>query len=197
MPTPPLARLGLLPLVALLLALPACSGAENAPADAAQADAATPSDPPKGAENAVGDAPEFSGETLRGKPFDLAELRGDVVLLNVWASWCEPCKEELPTLGDLYRERGHEGLRVVGVSIDAPRAHDEVRRLVQTYRVPYPIVLDPKSRIVKTLKVNGYPTTFIIGRDGRVRWRRDGLIERDDPEVATELKAALDAPSPG
>ncbi len=194
MPTLPFARLGLLP---LLFALPACGGAERAPNDADQADAATPSEPAKGAENAIGDSPKFTGETLRGKPFDLAYLRGNVVLLNVWASWCEPCKEELPTLGDLYRERGHEGLRVVGVSIDAPRAHDEVRRLVQTYRVPYPIVLDPKSRIVKTLKVNGYPTTFILGRDGKVRWRRDGLIERDDPEVATELKAALEAPSPG
>lgn len=183
---PRLARLGLL---ALLLALPSCGDKGPAPNDAAQAESAVAAAPDT--------APDFRGETLRGEPFALADLRGDVVLLNVWASWCEPCKEELPTLADLYRERGHEGLKVVGVSIDAVRAHNEVRRLVQEHRVPYPIVLDPKSTIVPMLKVNGYPTTVIIGRDGQVRWRRDGLIERDDPEVAGELKAALDMPKPG
>ncbi len=188
MKSPRLARLGL---SALLLALPSCGDKEPAPNNAAQAESADPAGATPDA------APNFRGETLRGEPFALADLRGDVVLLNVWASWCEPCKEELPTLADLYRERGHEGLKVVGVSIDAVRAHNEVRRLVQQYRVPYPIVLDPKSTIVPMLKVNGYPTTVIIGRDGELRWRRDGLIERDDPEVATELKAALEAPKPG
>jgi len=195
MKSPRLARLARLALSALLVALPSCGDKEPPRTDAAQAENA----------DAAGSTPaprsdatlDFRGETLRGEPFALADLRGDVVLLNVWASWCEPCKEELPTLADLYRERGHEGLKVVGVSIDAVRAHNEVRRLVQEHRVPYPIVLDPKSTIVPILKVNGYPTTVIIGRDGEVRWRRDGLIERDDPEVATELKAALDAPKPG
>jgi len=188
----PLVCLGL---SALLVALPSCGAGDKAPARTSDVVAQPGVDAPT--QGAQGAPLDFSGETLRGEPFSLAELRGDVVLLNVWASWCEPCKEELPTLADLYRERGHEGLKVVGVSIDAVRAHDEVRRLVQEHRVPYPIVLDPKSTIVPMLKVNGYPTTVIIGRDGELRWRRDGLIERDDPEVATELKAALEAPKPG
>lgn len=190
MNSPRLARLGL---SALLLCLASCGDKGPAGADAAEGENADAADTPPQV-----DAPlDFRGETLRGEPFVLADHRGDVVLLNVWASWCEPCKEELPTLADLYRERAHEGLKVVGVSIDAVRAHNEVRRLVQEHRVPYPIVLDPKSTIVPMLKVNGYPTTVIIGRDGELRWRRDGLIERDDPEVASELKAALEAPKPG
>ncbi|MCB9702460.1 MAG: TlpA family protein disulfide reductase [Myxococcales bacterium] len=141
--------------------------------------------------------PAFRGEDLRGETIDLRELRGKVVLLNIWASWCEPCKEELPTLNRLYNQHGREGLMVIGVSIDAKRAHPEVRRLVRDKRVTYPIVLDPESTIVPKLKVVGYPTTFIIGRDGAIRWRRDGLIPDDDPEVASELRAALDAPAPG
>ncbi len=141
-------------------------------------------------------APGFRGKDLRGRDFALADLRGDVVLLNVWASWCEPCKEELPELAKLQRERGQEGLRVIGVSIDAVRTQNEVRRLAQEFKVPYPIILDPKSTIVPAMKIVGYPTTFIIGRDGAIRWRRDGLIERDDAEVASELKAALEAPKP-
>ncbi|MCA9660664.1 MAG: TlpA family protein disulfide reductase [Myxococcales bacterium] len=164
------------------------ASAEGADNSAAQADAAA-----KGPEL----APPFTGKDLQGKDFDLAALRGKVVLLNVWASWCEPCKEELPTLADLYRERGHEGLVVVGVSIDAKRAEGMVRALVREHRVPYPVILDTQSTIVPKLKVSGYPTTVLIGRDGALRWRRDGLLERDDPELAGALKEALDEAAPG
>ncbi|MEZ4383172.1 MAG: redoxin domain-containing protein [Nannocystaceae bacterium] len=184
------------PLRALLFAAPlvlACgdrSGGTAASADTQDRARAAPTD-------AASVAPPFTGKDLQGEDFDLAALRGKVVLLNVWASWCEPCKEELPTLADLYRERGHEGLVVVGVSIDAPRSEGMVRALVREHRVPYPIVLDTQSTIVPKLKVSGYPTTVLIGRDGALRWRRDGLIERDDPELALALKDALDAAAPG
>jgi len=184
-------RLATLAFVSLLGA--AC-GTSEAPAPAAAQKA--PAERASAASAAHAETPDFRGEDLRGNPFALADQRGDVGLLNVWASWCEPCKEELPTLADLYRERGGEGLRVVGVSVDAVRTQDEVRRIVRDLRIPYPIVLDPRNTIAPMMKIVGYPTTFIIGRDGQVRWRRDGLIERDDPEVARELQAALEAPKP-
>ncbi|MEZ4451657.1 MAG: TlpA disulfide reductase family protein [Nannocystaceae bacterium] len=124
---------------------------------------------------------------------NLQEYRGKVVLLNVWASWCEPCKEELPTLERLARARRSEGLEVVGVSIDAHRAEGQVRTVVKAHRLTYPILLDPASRIVQTLKVSGYPTTFLFGRDGALRWRRDGLIPEGDEALATALNEALAA----
>lgn len=177
-----------------LIALLACSAASESDREAPGAAKDAPVEAKDGGPDT---APDFRGKDLRGRDFALADLRGDVVLLNVWASWCEPCKEELPELAKLQRERNQEGLRVIGVSIDAVRTQNEVRRLAQEFKVPYPIILDPQSTIVPAMKIVGYPTTFIIGRDGAVRWRRDGLIERDDAEVASELKAALKAPKPG
>ena len=159
--------------LALASALPACA----------------PAAPPPAADSNL--APAFTGVDLRGQRFDLADLRGRVVLLNVWATWCEPCREELPELQALQQRHGADGLVVVGVSIDAARAEREVRRLVAAARVTYPIVLDPKSTIVPPFKVVGYPTTFLIDRQGAIRWRRDGLLEPGDPDLAAALAAAL------
>ncbi len=185
-----LARLALI--TPCITALLACGAAAESEKEAGAARAESVEAKSSGPDR----APDFRGKDLRGQNFSLADLRGDVVLLNVWASWCEPCKEELPELAKLQRERGPEGLRVIGVSIDAVRTQNAVRQLAQEFKVPYPIILDPQSTIVPAMKIVGYPTTFIIGRDGAIRWRRDGLIERDDPEVASELKAALEAPKP-
>lgn len=124
---------------------------------------------------------------------NLADHRGKVVLVNIWASWCEPCKEELPTLERLWRTHRGDGLEVVGVSIDAHRAEGQVRALVKMHRLTYTILLDPASRVVPLLKVSGYPTTFLFGRDGTLKWRRDGLIPEGDPELAAALKDALAA----
>ncbi|HFE45294.1 MAG TPA: TlpA family protein disulfide reductase [Nannocystis exedens] len=182
-----------------ICALLACSAAgqsgREASAEKARSVEAKEAKEAKDAKHSSPDpAPDFRGKDLRGQDFALADLRGDVVLLNVWASWCEPCKEELPELAKLQRERGPEGLQVIGVSIDALRTQHTVRQLAQEFKVPYPIIFDPQSTIVPAMKIVGYPTTFIIGRDGAIRWRRDGLIERDDPELARELKAALNTP---
>ena len=139
----------------------------------------------------VADAPAYAATTLDGATFDLEAHRGEVVLVNVWATWCEPCREELPELARLHREHERDGLVVVGVSTDAARNAEKVRRMVTEYDLPYPIVHDADNVVVTTFKVVGYPTSFLVDRRGRLRWRRDGIIPNGDAELATALRTAL------
>ena len=142
-------------------------------------------------------APRVTGKTLEGEYVALGDHAGKVVLLNVWATWCKPCRQELPELERLHRELGPEGLQVLAFSVDSPRAEPQVRKLAADLKLTFPIVLDPANSSVKAYGVNGYPTSFIIGRDGQIRWRRDGMIRKGDEELAEQLRAALAAPVPG
>jgi cytochrome c biogenesis protein CcmG/thiol:disulfide interchange protein DsbE len=111
-------------------------------------------------------APVFEAPDLQGVTVSLSALRGSVVLLNVWATWCEPCREELPELARLAARHRERGLVVIGVSVDGLKAQDELRRLVDASGVTYPILLDPRSTIVPKLKIVGFPTTVLIDRQG-------------------------------
>lgn len=140
-------------------------------------------------------APAYAGVTTRGIPFELEALRGKVVLLNVWATWCEPCREELPELQALSDRLSERGLQVVGVSVDAARDRALLDSMIAGAELRYPVVHDARNLISRIFKVIGYPTTFVIDRAGVVRWRRDGLIAPGDPELAEVLRRALAEPS--
>jgi cytochrome c biogenesis protein CcmG, thiol:disulfide interchange protein DsbE len=140
-------------------------------------------------------APPLSGKTLAGEYVALEDFRGQVVLVNVWATWCGPCREELPELARLAREHRDAGLVVLGISVDAPGARRQVLRLVAEAGVDYPIVLDPHGRQLGSYQIQGYPTTFVIGRDGTLRWRRDGMIRNDDEPLAAVLRDTLAEPT--
>lgn len=164
--------------LAALLALTACEGKPQ------RADAPAPA--PAGPL-----APAFTGRSLDGEPFDLAGLRGQVVLLNVWATWCEPCRQEMPELQALHTRHRAQGLTVVGVSVDAARLGPEVRRMVEDFGLTYPNVHDGRNTIGPAFKVVGYPTSFLIDRAGAIVWRRDGLLEPGDAELAAAIAGAL------
>jgi cytochrome c biogenesis protein CcmG/thiol:disulfide interchange protein DsbE len=140
-------------------------------------------------------APVFEAPDLQGVTVSLSALRGSVVLLNVWATWCEPCREELPELARLAARHREGGLVVIGVSVDGLKAQDELRRLVDASGVTYPILLDPRSTIVPKLKIVGFPTTVLIDRQGVLRWRQEGLISEGDPALAAAIESALAADS--
>lgn len=180
--SPPRSRLLHLSLGAGLF-LGACEGKPR-PADPAPASA---SDLPL--------APNFAGRTLDGDPIDLRGLHGQVVLINVWATWCEPCRAEMPELQALHARHRERGFTVLGVSVDAARLGAEVRGLVDEFRLTYPIVHDGGNTIGPLFKVVGYPTSFLLDRRGAVIWRRDGLLERDDPELTRALASALTDPN--
>jgi len=163
------------------LVLGACEGKPPAPTDAR----ATSAHPP---------APAFGGRTLDGEALDLVDLRGQVILLNVWATWCAPCREEMPELQALHARHRDQGFSVVGVSVDAARLAAEVRRVVIDFGLRYPNIHDPRNSISAAFQVHGYPTSFLIDRGGGVVWRKDGMLEPNDPELARHLAAALAAP---
>lgn len=165
-------------LAALLGSLAACQGkAGPAPTEERSPDA----------------APPLVATSVKGDIYDIAEHRGEVLLVNMWATWCEPCRKELPEFARLQRELGPQGFRVVAVNVDVRRKEPAVRKMVQELRLPFTVLLDPGNQSVMDWKVVGYPTSFVVGRDGRVLWRRDGMIFEQDEELTGVLSNALAA----
>lgn len=140
-------------------------------------------------------APEYAAVAMSGDSVSLAGLRGKVVLFNVWATWCHPCREEIPALQALYERHRTEGLEVVGVSVDNRGEREGVRSFAGEYGVTYPVWLDPEERVASTFRTVGVPSTFLIGRDGEILWKHLGPVRADDPELNRLLAEALAAPA--
>ena len=118
---------------------------------------------------AVGSAaPSFQATDLAtGQPAGLAEYKGQVVLLNIWATWCEPCKVEMPSMEQLEKELGPGGLKIVAVSVDEGSA-EAVRQFARDYGLTFRILHDPSGRIQRTYQTTGIPESFVINREGRI-----------------------------
>ncbi|MBA2245157.1 MAG: TlpA family protein disulfide reductase [Gemmatimonadetes bacterium] len=132
-------------------------------------------------------APDFAARDLDGAPVSLGELRGEVVLLNVWATWCPPCIEEMPSMQRLHERLGPEGLRVVAVSVDAaPGARDavgrpggNVRTFVDEFGITFDIWRDSAGEIQRIYRTTGIPESFVIDRDGVIIKKVIGATEWD------------------
>jgi cytochrome c-type biogenesis protein len=114
-----------------------------------------------------------------------------VVLLNVWATWCHPCRDEIPellVLNDKYKPRG---LELVGVSIDANGSDEAIRSFMKDFRMTYPIWRDPDERVSAEFLVVGVPATFLIDRNGTLRWRKTGPIQPGDSSLVSAIELAL------
>lgn len=112
-------------------------------------------------------APDFALPDLEGRVHSLSEYAGNVVFLNVWATWCPPCREEMPSMERLYRQYASQGLVMLAVSEDeGPK--DQVEAFVRSLGLSFPILLDPEGKIPKAYGVTGYPETFLIDRSGRI-----------------------------
>jgi peroxiredoxin len=146
-------------------------------------------------------APVFTLPTMEGDTFRLEEYRGQVVLLNFWATWCPPCVYEMPSMERLYQDLREQGFVVLGVSVDVdPGDPDEqgrsqgiVREYVDRLGVTFPILLDPEGRVEGVYNVSGLPTTYVIGRDGRIEGRIVGAREWDSEEYRGRIEELLGA----
>ncbi len=136
-------------------------------------------------------APEYHAETLDGLPFALAEFQGDVVLLNIWATWCPPCRIEMPELQQLHRELASRGLRVVGVSVDAAGSERAIRTFLDQLGIDFLIVRDPAERVSTLFGAYGVPLSVLVDRDGVIRWRHLGPITAEDPGLRSALEETL------
>lgn len=135
--------------------------------------------------------PEYHANSLEGQPFRLPDDRGRVLLVNIWATWCGPCRYEVPELKLLQQRYGDRNFDVIGVSVDVEGALDQVREFVREQQINYPIVLDPEGTIATLMNTTVLPTTALIDRTGKVVWMKVGVVESRDPELAAALKASL------
>ena len=120
-------------------------------------------------------APDFTRQDLNGHAVHLAGLRGKVVLLNFWATWCAPCQVEMPTFSAWQRQYGPRGLEVVGVSMDDSAA--SARRVVARLKVDYPVAMGDAQLGMRYHGVLGLPLTFLIDRNGVIRARFQGVTD--------------------
>lgn len=140
-------------------------------------------------------APEYAARTLAGDTVRLDALRGRVVVLNVWATWCTPCIEEMPALQRLHDDLVDDGVSVVAVSVDAAAAGGgdaDVRAFVDRFGLTFTVLRDASGRIEDAFGVAGLPTTFVIDRDGRIQRKVLGAREWHDPALASEIESLLE-----
>ena len=115
-------------------------------------------------------APNFRAKVLGENRYKtLADYKGQVVMLNIWATWCGPCQVEIPSLERLYREYGDKGLKLVAVSIDDYVSEDSIRNFARDFGVTFEVLHDSTHSIEREYQVTGYPETFVIGKEGTIR----------------------------
>jgi thiol-disulfide isomerase/thioredoxin len=133
-------------------------------------------------------APNFSLKDLNGNTFQLSDLRGKAVVLNFWATWCPPCKMEVPWFVEFQKEYGSQGLQIVGVAMDQGD-RDEVEEFARSMGINYEVVLGTAEVEDLYGGIEALPTTFYIGRDGKVFDYAPGLISHH--EVERKIQAVL------
>jgi cytochrome c biogenesis protein CcmG/thiol:disulfide interchange protein DsbE len=136
-------------------------------------------------------APAYAAQSLAGDSVSLAGLKGKVVLLNVWATWCHPCRDEIPQLEALHQQYQARGLEVIGVSVDNSSMESGIREFARDFKMTYPIWLDPDERVSARFLTIGVPETFLIDRAGVIRWRKIGPIQHGDSALTAALTKAL------
>lgn len=139
----------------------------------------------------VGDvAPDFTRADVGGKQVQLSRYRGQLVLLNFWASWCAPCREEMPQFSTWQRQLGGRGLQVIGVSMDDDVS--EVQKFLAAYPVTYPIVMGDAKFAEHFGGVLGLPLSYLIDAQGRVVARYQGEV--DLPQLEAKVRTLLAQP---
>jgi cytochrome c biogenesis protein CcmG, thiol:disulfide interchange protein DsbE len=134
--------------------------------------------------------PAYTAKLLDGSDYDVASERGNVVMINLWATWCGPCRYEIPELEKLHKDHAGERFKVVGVSVDEGGAQ-VVKEFVEEQKMTYPVVLDPEGRLATMLDTTILPTTILVDRQGKVVWKKLGVVTLSDVEMMSAIEKAL------
>ncbi|MEX0935867.1 MAG: TlpA disulfide reductase family protein [Gemmatimonadota bacterium] len=146
-------------------------------------------------------APIFEATDLEGRPASLADYEGKVVLLNIWATWCAPCRVEMPSMQRLYETfEGRDGFEIVAVSVDAPQGERDpqgnpggnIGAFADSLSLTFPILHDPAGRIQRTYQTTGVPESFVIGPDGIIYRKVTGATEWDEPGYIEFFERLMD-----
>ena len=135
--------------------------------------------------------PAYRAIDLQRDSVSLAALRGRVVLLNVWATWCHPCRDEIPELRAVHARYRDRGLELVGVSVDVDGADEQIRQFMKEFDMTYPVWLDPEERVSTQFLIVGVPATFVIDKGGVLRWRKTGPVLPGDTSLTNAIERAL------
>ena len=136
-----------------------------------------------------GPAPQFTLPSKAGGDVSLAQYKGQVVMLNFWASWCGPCRQEMPLLEDIYKKYNKLGFTLIGVNVE-PDSNAANNWLKQT-PVTFPVLYDRESKVSQAFAVSGMPTTVIIDRKGNVRYRHVSYKPGDEGEYLNTIRAMI------
>lgn len=134
-------------------------------------------------------APDFTLKATDGENLRFAEYRGQVVLVNFWASWCGPCRQEMPLLDQLHKKYAPLGFTVLGVNVDQDAK--QARAMLDKVPVTFPVVLDSQSAVSKSYQVVAMPTTVIVDRSGNARYVHHGYKPGDEAEYLKHVRALL------
>ena len=142
--------------------------------------------PASGAGPASGPAPQFTLDARSGSKISLSQYKGQVVMLNFWASWCAPCREEMPLLENIYKKYSKMGFTLIGVNVEPDSKAAE--GFLKETPVSFPVIYDKESTVSKAYDVSGMPSTVIIDRKGDIRVLHRGYKPGDENEYLDSIR---------
>jgi thiol-disulfide isomerase/thioredoxin len=122
-------------------------------------------------------------------PLGLDLLKGKVVYVDFWASWCAPCRESFPWMNRMQSELGHDGLVIIAVNVD--REHADAEQFLRSHAAQFRIVYDPQGRLPEKFGVRGMPTSFLIDRNGHIQLRHEGFFIKDSDALARQVRTLV------
>lgn len=136
-----------------------------------------------------GPAPKFTLASMAGPTVNLDQYKGQVVMINFWASWCGPCRQEMPLLDQLYQQYADLGFALLGVNVEENPADAE--RMLKDTPVTFPILFDAENTVSQLYDVTAMPSTVIVDRDGNVRFVHKGYQPGYEDEYQTQVRALV------
>ena len=141
------------------------------------------------ADNIKGPAPDFTLKSRSGENIKLSELRGEVVMINFWASWCAPCRQEMPLLETLYKKYSDLGFTLLAVNVEEDSSKADI--LLKDILVTFPVLYDNTNKVTKLYKVVAMPSTIIIDRDGNMRYLHRGYLPGYEEEYKKQVSELI------
>jgi peroxiredoxin len=132
-------------------------------------------------------APDFALKDIDGKTHRLSDYRGRLVIVNFWATWCPPCRKEMPSMQRAWETIEREGIAMLAVNVGEDE--DTIFAFTANYPVEFPLLMDRDSKVVQQWPVRGLPTTFVVDPQGRLAYRAIGGREWDDPQLLDQVRA--------
>jgi len=134
-------------------------------------------------------APDFTLKSQKGDNLKLSELRGKVILINFWASWCGPCRQEMPVLNELYQHYRPLDFTVLGVNVE--QNSNDAKSLLKDVTVSFPVLFDNANKVSKLYDVKGMPSTVLVDRDGNIRYVHMGYQPGTEAEYQAQIRALI------